>query len=88
MDKRTKPHSFLKGHFSLSQDSSSELKRKKQCMKQINGSTLTEDTSSSKCSSIAPLDVSNSVGDGSVADDPWLTGLYVYKYRWSIGDIF
>ncbi|CAL5022207.1 unnamed protein product [Urochloa decumbens] len=45
-------------------DSSSDSKTKKECIKQINGSTITEGTSSSRCSSISPPDVSNSVGDG------------------------
>ncbi|KAK3154026.1 hypothetical protein QOZ80_2BG0184870 [Eleusine coracana subsp. coracana] len=45
-------------------DSSSDSKTKKQCLKQINGSTLTEGSSSSRCSSSGPPDVSNSVGDG------------------------
>ncbi|KAJ1279132.1 hypothetical protein BS78_04G132200 [Paspalum vaginatum] len=34
------------------------------CMNQNNGSTLTEGSSSSRCSSSGPPDVSNSVGDG------------------------
>ncbi|CAM0946312.1 unnamed protein product [Alopecurus aequalis] len=64
------PGSSAPSHSDLTdKDSSSELKRKKQCIKQTDDSTLTEDTSSSRCSSIAPLDVSNSVGDASVADD-------------------
>ncbi|XP_025815613.1 transcription factor bHLH121 isoform X2 [Panicum hallii] len=45
-------------------DASFDSKTKKQCIKQINGSTLTEGTSSSRCSSSGPPDVSNSVGDG------------------------
>ncbi|CAL4888269.1 unnamed protein product [Urochloa decumbens] len=45
-------------------DSSSDSKTKKECIKQINGSTITEGTSSSRCSSSGPPDVSNSVGDG------------------------
>ncbi|CAN6244214.1 unnamed protein product [Urochloa humidicola] len=45
-------------------DSSSVSKTKKQSIKQINGSTITEGTSSSRCSSSGPPDVSNSVGDG------------------------
>jgi len=45
-------------------DSSSDMKTKKQCIKQINCSTLTEGTSSSRCSSSGPPDVSNTVGDG------------------------
>uniref|UniRef100_A0A0D9VFK0 BHLH domain-containing protein n=1 Tax=Leersia perrieri TaxID=77586 RepID=A0A0D9VFK0_9ORYZ len=49
-------------------DSSSDLK-KKQCIQETNGSTLTEGSSSSRCSSSGPPDVSNSVEDESVADD-------------------
>ncbi|KAG8070594.1 hypothetical protein GUJ93_ZPchr0006g46165 [Zizania palustris] len=49
-------------------DSSSDMK-KKQCIQQTNGSTLTEDSSSSKCSSSGPPDVSNSVEDGLIPDD-------------------
>ena len=48
---------------SLSQDSSSDLKTKKYCIKQINGCTLTESSSSSRCSSSGPPDVSNSAVD-------------------------
>ncbi|KAF0935180.1 hypothetical protein E2562_031035 [Oryza meyeriana var. granulata] len=50
-------------------DSSSDLKKKKQCIQETNGSTLSEGSSSSRCSSSGPPDVSNSVEDGSIADD-------------------
>uniref|UniRef100_A0A0A9G7M5 Uncharacterized protein n=1 Tax=Arundo donax TaxID=35708 RepID=A0A0A9G7M5_ARUDO len=56
------PGSSAPSHSEIaSKDSSSDLKTKKQCVKQINGSTLTEGSS---CSSSDPPDVSNSVGDG------------------------
>ncbi|XBI46607.1 hypothetical protein VPH35_110811 [Triticum aestivum] len=50
------PGSSAPSHSEITnKDSSSDLKRKeKQCIKLINGSTLIEDRSSSRCSSIAP----------------------------------
>ncbi|XP_006665082.1 transcription factor bHLH121-like isoform X1 [Oryza brachyantha] len=51
-----------------SKDSSSDLK-KKQCIQETNGSTVTESSSSSRCSSSGPPDVSDSAEDGSVGDD-------------------
>ncbi|KQJ94621.1 transcription factor bHLH121 isoform X2 [Brachypodium distachyon] len=64
------PGSSAPSHSEIAKkDSSSDLKKKKQCINQINGSILTEGSSSSRCSSSGPPDVSNSVGDGSVPDD-------------------
>uniref|UniRef100_A0A0E0G630 BHLH domain-containing protein n=1 Tax=Oryza nivara TaxID=4536 RepID=A0A0E0G630_ORYNI len=51
-------------------DSSSDLKKKKQFIQETKGSSLTEgSSSSSRCSSSGPPDVSNSIEGGSVADD-------------------
>ncbi|KAL6640217.1 hypothetical protein ACP70R_022066 [Stipagrostis hirtigluma subsp. patula] len=59
------PGSSAHSHSDIAnKDSSSDLKTKKQCIQQINGSTPTEGSSSSRCSSSGPPDVSNSVGDG------------------------
>lgn len=49
------PGSSAPSHSEITnKDSSSDLKRKKQCIKLINGSTLTEGSSSSRCSSSLP----------------------------------
>uniref|UniRef100_A0A0E0JZD6 BHLH domain-containing protein n=1 Tax=Oryza punctata TaxID=4537 RepID=A0A0E0JZD6_ORYPU len=51
-------------------ESSSDLKKKQKFIQETKGSSLTEgSSSSSRCSSSGPPDVSNSVEDGSVADD-------------------
>ncbi|XP_052142752.1 transcription factor bHLH121 [Oryza glaberrima] len=51
-------------------DSSSDLKKKQQFIQETKGSSLTEgSSSSSRCSSSGPPDVSNSIEGGSVADD-------------------
>ncbi|KAL6899069.1 hypothetical protein ACP4OV_005727 [Aristida adscensionis] len=59
------PGSSAHSHSEIAnKDSSSDLKTKKHCIKQIHGSALTEGSSSSRCSSSGPPDISNSVGDG------------------------
>uniref|UniRef100_A0A0D9YRL6 BHLH domain-containing protein n=1 Tax=Oryza glumipatula TaxID=40148 RepID=A0A0D9YRL6_9ORYZ len=51
-------------------DSSSDLKKKQQFIQETKGSSLTEgSSSSSRCSSSGPPDVSNSIEGGLVADD-------------------
>lgn len=58
------PGSSCQSHAEIANnDSSSDLKTKKHCIKQINDCTLTESSSSSRCSSNGPPDVSNSAID-------------------------